>query len=285
MLAVYASILLLSGNGLFSRSISLSALDITFHRSWIATIILTVIVLWTERNLLLHKKADYGWVILLGGFLCLHWISFFHSMQISSVAIGMIALYTYPIMTALMEPWFAGTSLDKTDILSTVLVFAGIFLLVPNFDWNDAGFVGVIWGLFSALTFSFRNLLQRYKFSNYSAVKSLNYQVFVCFILLLLVFEKPFPLAFTVLELNNTWLLIILGIGFTALPHTLFAFALNNLKAKSVSLIACMQPVFGVLLAFFVLGEIPAITTMVGGLIIMIAAVLETVHVHKSWNN
>lgn len=283
LLATYASIVLLAGNGLFSKSIGLSALDITFHRSWIAWIALAAIVLYQERSLLLNSAADYGWGLIIGALLCIHWITYFHAMQISSVAIGMIALYTYPIITALLEPWFANSRLDVTDMISTVLVFVGVYLLAPVFNWQDSAFQGLMWGLLSAFTFALRNLLQRYRFGNYSAMKSLQVQVLVVFLLLLFVYQAPFPTDFATVEwpLNDTWLLVILGLGFTALPHTLFAFALNNLKAKSVSLIACMQPVFGVLLAFLVLNEVPNSQTLIGGAIILTAAVLETLHVKR----
>ena len=283
LLATYASIVLLAGNGLFSKSIGLSALDITFHRSWIAWIVLAAIVLYQERSLLLNSAADYGWGLIMGALLCIHWITFFHAMQVSSVAIGMIALYTYPIITALLEPWFAKSRLDVTDMISTVLVFVGVYLLAPVFNWQDSAFQGLMWGLLSAFTFALRNLLQRYRFGGYSAIKSLQVQVLVVFLLLLFLYQAPFPTDFATVEwpLNDTWLLVILGLGFTALPHTLFAFALNNLKAKSVSLIACMQPVFGVLLAFLVLNEVPNSQTLIGGAIILTAAILETLHVKR----
>ena len=283
LLATYASIILLAGNGLFSKSISLTALDITFHRSWIAWIMLAAIVLYQERSLLLHSRADYGWGLLIGALLGVHWITYFHAMQVSSVAIGMIALYTYPIITALLEPLFTKSRLDGTDMISTVLVFVGVYLLSPNFDWQDSAFQGLAWGLLSALTFALRNLLQRYRFKQYSAIKSLQVQVLVVVLLLFFFYQAPFPTDFDTIgwPLNNFWLLVILGIGFTATPHSLFAFALNNLKAKSVSLIACMQPVFGVLLAFLVLNEVPDMQTIMGGTIILTAAVLETVHVKR----
>jgi len=282
--ATYISVLMLSANGLFSQSISFNALDITFHRSWIAFIILTALVWYNERNILLKQTKDYGSALLLGILLCVHWITFFHSMQLAGVATGMVALYTYPILTALIEPWFTKTKIDTIDILSTALVFIGIYLLIPGFDINHTSFQGVLWGLFSALTFALRNLIQRYRFSHYSAIKSLNYQVLISALLLTAFFSRSFPLEFLPLTLNDTWLLIILGILFTATPHALFAFALNNIRAKSVSLIACSQPAFGALLAFWVLEEKPETMVVVGGSIIVLAAIWETIHISGSAN-
>jgi len=279
LLATYISVMMLSANGLFSQSISFNALDITFHRSWIAFLILTALVWYKEGGIRLKDTGDYGKALLLGVLLCIHWVTFFQAMQVAGVATGMVAIFTYPVITALLEPWFSKTRIDTTDIVSTALVFLGIFLLIPGFDLNESGFQGVLWGLLSALTFSLRNLIQRYHFAHYSAMKSLNYQVLVSAIILAAFFSSPFPLEFIPFSLNDTWLLIILGIMFTAAPHALFAYALNNIKAKSVSLIACSQPVFGTLLAYWLLGEIPENMVIVGGGIILLAAIWETVHI------
>ena len=34
------------------------------------------------------------------------WVSYFYAMQVSSVAIGVVALYTYPVITVFLEPLF-----------------------------------------------------------------------------------------------------------------------------------------------------------------------------------
>ena len=62
----------------------------------------------------------------------------------------------------------------------------------------------------------------------------------------------------------------------TAVPHSLFAGALRQVKAKTAGLIGCLMPVYGVGLAWLVLGEAPALTTVAGGLIIVGAAAFES---------
>jgi threonine/homoserine efflux transporter RhtA len=47
----------------------------------------------------------------------------------------------------------------------------------------------------------------------------------------------------------------LLGTVFTALPHALIAASLRHLRAKTFSLIACMQPLYGVFLAIILLNE------------------------------
>ena len=76
-------------------------------------------------------------------------------------------------------------------------------------------------------------------------------------------------------------MLLLLGTVFTALPHALIAASLRHLRAKTFSLIACMQPFYGVVLAVLLLGEQPTWGTLLGGLLITSASVYETLNTHK----
>ena len=67
---------------------------------------------------------------------------------------------------------------------------------------------------------------------------------------------------------------------FTALPHVLFAFSLLHLKAKTASLVACMQVVFATTFAAILLGEMPNTTTVLGGSIVVGAAMFESYTSH-----
>ena len=80
----------------------------------------------------------------------------------------------------------------------------------------------------------------------------------------------------------DTWLnIVILGTVCTALPHALIAFTLTRLRAKTFSLIACMQPFYGVIFAILILNESPSWQTFLGGALVICAACYETVNTHR----
>ena len=127
-------------------------------------------------------------------------------------------------------------------------------------------------GVFSALMMSLRNIMQRRYFSSYSASQAFFYQVLVVAVVLLC-FTDTVVLD---IENNQWWLLVLLGIVFTAVPHTLFAHGLIHLKAKTASLIACVQVVYATLFAAVLLGEWPSVNVLIGGLIVISAAMYES---------
>jgi drug/metabolite transporter (DMT)-like permease len=277
LLTLHLGAFLMGATGLFSKIIDLPAWDITGYRTWIAAVVLFAWVYWRERNLGLKSARDYGRMLVLGVLLGAHWVTFFYSMQVANIAVGMISLYAYPVVTVFLEPWIKRTKLDWRDVVSGFLVLVGIYCLVPEFDVDNNMTQGVIWGVISALTFAVRNLLLSYWFSNQTAARSMSYQVLIVALLMtpVLVLSSHEP------STHDWWLLLCLGIVFTAFTHTLLGYALRYLKAKTVGLVACLQPVYAVIYEIAVLHTYPDWSTIIGGGIIMAAAIYESVREHN----
>lgn len=271
--SVHAAVLIFGLTALFSKLIALTAVEITLLRSIFAIAAIGIYIKYLNESLKLANNRDYLIAFLLGFFLATHWVTYFHAMQVSSIAIGIISLYTYPVITVFLEPLFHGEQPHIKDILSAIVVLFGIYLLVPEFSIDNQTATGVFWGVLSAFLFATRNIIHGHYFKAYPARHALFYQTIAVVILL-----TPFS-AGVIAEVSQIqWLqLIILGIFFTALPHTLFANSLLHLKAKTASLVGCMQVVYGTLFAALFLTEIPDWRTITGGLIVISAAAYETI--------
>lgn len=107
LLSVHAAVLIFGLTALFAKLISLSAIKITLLRSIFAALAIALYIFWQRENLYLKRQRDYFIVLVLGFFLCTHWVTYFHAMQISSIAVGMISLYTFPVITVFLEPFFS----------------------------------------------------------------------------------------------------------------------------------------------------------------------------------
>lgn len=277
LLSVHSAVLIFGLTALFSKLIALSAIEITLLRSVFAIVAIGIYIKYLNESLKLNNKRDYLIALLLGFFLATHWVTYFHSMQVSSIAIGIIALYTYPVITVFLEPFFHGERPHIKDIVSAIVVLFGIYLLVPEFSIDNQTAIGVFWGVLSAFMFAMRNIIHGRYFKAYPARHALFYQTLAVIVLL-----TPFS-AQVIPEVSQAqWLLlVVLGIFFTAVPHTLFAHSLLHLKAKTASLVACMQVVYGTLFAALFLADIPDWTTVTGGLIVISAAAYETATSHR----
>ena len=78
------------------------------------------------------------------------------------------------------------------------------------------------------------------------------------------------------LDGRSVALLLVLGLLCTAFAHTLFIGALTRVTAHAASVIAALEPVYGIVLALLLLGEVPSLRTLVGAVLIVGAAIVAT---------
>ncbi|VAW67374.1 Permease of the drug/metabolite transporter (DMT) superfamily, partial [hydrothermal vent metagenome] len=268
---LYVAVFLLSLNGLFSKLIPLDAVSITQLRSVMAAIALLAFALLRKRAIRLKGVKEIMGVYGIGICLGLHWMSFFHAMQVSTVAIGMLSLFTYPIITVFLEPFFNKNKIKFADIIAAVFVFIGILIIVGDNlnQFDSATMQGVLWGVLSAFLFSIRNILQKYNHSNVSSDGLILHQVIAVSIMLLFFIDID---SLTSLSFNSWLLVVLLGAVSTATAHSLLSYSLKYLAAKSIAMISCLQPLFAAIFAWFILDEEPTTGVMLGGLIIVLVA-------------
>jgi len=273
---LYLAIFLLALTGLFAKLIPLDAISIIQLRGIVAAIGLALYSLLQKRNLRLPGIRTYAGVYALGLLLGVHWVTFFHAMQVSSVAVGMLALFSYPMITILLEPLFTRQRMKAGDIAAGVIMFSGLTVMVSQdlFVLHGSVTQGVLWGVFSALLFALRNLFQKYHFNNVASDNLMFHQVVAVGLMLAIFVDYPEVLT---LEASDYLNLVLLGIMSTTVGHTLLTFSLKELPAKSVGLISCLQPVVAAFLAWCVIKEMPGLSVMIGGGIILSVSAYESV--------
>jgi drug/metabolite transporter (DMT)-like permease len=272
LIFLHLSVLLFGGTALFAKLIGLPALDITAYRAGIAAIILFSLLLLSKQPIKLNNSKDYGIALLLGVVVGIHWVTYFAGMQMAGITVGMIAFFTYPVITVFLEPLFKKTRAKLKDVLSAAVVMLGIYLLVPEANLGNQVTLGIVIGIISAVFFALRNIIHKNYFSQYSGPHTMMYQTLVASLMLLLFIEIP-P---TQVSEYDWWLILLVAIVFTALPHSLFAASLRHLSATTAGLISCLQPLYGSIFAFALLAERPDFTVLIGGLLVVSAAFFET---------
>ncbi|WP_417598396.1 DMT family transporter [Oceanospirillum sp.] len=272
LLSLHGGLLLFGGTALFSQTLHLNALDMTAWRCLIAGVLLLGWLRLRNKKIgFAHNHHNLG-ILGLSVLMGLHWVTYFHSMQIAGVTVGILSLFTFPVMTVLLEPVFDRARLKGKDLFAALLVVSGVSLMTPSLNPDDPIALGVFWGVISAFLFTLRNLFMKKYYSQYSPVQTMGWQSLLVAIMLL-----PFVSGEVLSLPGEQWFqLFLLATVFTAAPHTLLASSLRYLKAASISLISCLQPVYGALLAFLILGEQAQTMTLIGGSLIIAAAVNET---------
>jgi len=265
---IHVAVVLFGIAGLFGKWIVLAPSIIVLGRVFFASITLILILLISKQTLLFAKKSTYFLLISLGFLLAVHWTAFFHSIQISTVAVGLLSYSSFPVFTAFLEPLFFKEKIQLRNIIYACMCILGIFLIIPKYDLNDTILQGVLWGLAAGLTFSILTIFNRKLSQRYSSLVIAFYQDFFATLFLLPFFFILRP----ALDLKNIILLCILGIFCTAGSHTLFIKGMKYIRAQTAAIISSLEPVYGIVVALIFLHEIPSFRTVLGGIIILWAA-------------
>jgi drug/metabolite transporter (DMT)-like permease len=275
------AILVMSSSGTLGSYITLSPTLTILIRCVIGAAALWAVLKFLKLPTFIGWGRDFNFVLISSIFLGAHWLTYFYSLSLSGVTVGMLSLFTYPVFTSLLEPFFMKTKFKLWDVTIAMIALSGVFFLIPEFDLNNNITLGTTIGISSAIFYAIRNILMKKNLSGHSGITMMYYQLLIISLLLL---PTLFFIDFnkTVSIITSEWhALLILGFFTTALGHTLFVISFKNFTITAVSIISNLTPLFGIVLGFLILGEAPHERALIGGAIIMTSVIAESLRTLK----
>lgn len=275
---IHLAVFLFGFAGLFGKWLALPPVLIVFGRVLFACVALAAVIALSRGAFRVSPRRDLLLLGLCGLVLAAHWTMFFKSVQVSSVAVGLLSYSSFPVFTAFLEPLLARERWDPASLFYALLCVIGIALIVPGFDVSDAVVRGVLWGLGAGLSFSLLSVLDRSLASRHPSLTVAFYQDLLAGLFLFpAVFRTGLP------RRGRDWaLLAVLGVFCTAAAHTLFIDGMKAVGARTASILSSLEPVYGILLALAFLKESPSLRTVSGGAVILAAALAVTVRARRA---
>ena len=264
--------LLISTSGALGKYIDLPTPVTIWWRCFLGGLFLFLFCKYRKIQINIRSKKDISTIFISAFFLGTHWITYFYALKLSNVALGMLSLFTFPVITAFLEPLFSKTKFNPIHIILGFMVLLGIYILAPNFNFESNQVKGVLLGVFSAVCYAFRNLILKNHVANYNGTTLMMYQTAILTVLIL-------PVMFF-MDTSNIQTqfpyIILLALVTTAIGHSLFIASLKYFSVSTASIIGSAQPVFGIIIAFIFLNEIPTLNTFFGGSLIIGTVVIES---------
>lgn len=272
LIKVHFAVFLLGFTGLFARLLEQPVSIILFGRVIFSSLALFIVLKTNKEKIILEDKKDYIRFFVAGIILALHWGTFYLSIKLSTVAIGLITFSTFPIFVTFIEPYWFKEKIKISDILVAIVAFVGILIVVPKFEIGNEMTKGAIIGIFSGFTYAIFSIGNR-KFTEKYSGALISFYEQIAVIILLIPMCILSPIVITPREII---LIALLGIVFTAFAHTLVISSLKYVKTQVASVIFSLEPLYSIIAAMYILGEIPSKKTIIGGIIILIAVLYST---------
>ena len=269
--------LIMSFSGLFAKWISVESYSIIFGRSVAALPVLLLICILFKVIKPIQSKRHLILIIFSGLFLTLHWTLFYKSVQISSVSVGVIAIFSYPLITSILEPLLTQSVFKIRMVLESIILLVSLYILSGHTINGESVYIGLILGIIAAFSFALRNIIIKEIVDEYSPIWLMMIQIGISIILL-----APFGIAPLMdAGAKNIGLIIIVGIMVISLSHTLFIQSMKTLSATAIGVISSLQLIYAIVASWLFLNETISINIILGAFLISSVAVYEQI---KSYN-
>jgi len=265
---VFIAGLLWSTGGLFIKLISLTAMQLAFFRCTIAAI--TFGIIFRKRILLLNKLALVNSVFYAGIL-----ITFVIATKTTTAANAIFLQSTAPIYVLIFEPIFNKTKYERINIITVAVCMVGMLLFFVS-KIEPGHLEGNIIALFSGLSFAAFFLGMKKNDSKFQHSSIFYGNILVAII------SIPFLFSLETLTTSDLWMVTFLGVFQIAIAYAFFSAGLKRIYAVEASIISMIEPVLNPVWVIIGYGEVPSITAIIGGLIILVSIVTRSLIVGAS---
>jgi drug/metabolite transporter (DMT)-like permease len=234
---------------------------ITLNEGWLVwyRLLISSVTMWIVFSLAgkLQRVSVKDILRLSGiGFLsALHWVSFYGSIKYANISVALVCFSATGFFTALFEPFFSKRKINAIEVLLGLIVIAGIYII---FHFDPKYKTGIILGVICAILLAIVMILIRQFVQKINSQTILTYQLsggFIALSLFMPFYLTAFPTSYVIPGFSDWMWLLVLAWFCSVLAFQFSVNALQKLTAFTVNLSFNLEPVYGILLAFFVYHE------------------------------
>lgn len=261
--------------------ITIAADVIVWYRMLLASLFLAVFIFFRRKSFCIPWQSMLQ-LAFVGLLIALHWIFFFHAIHISNVSITLSVFSLGAFLASLLEPLFYSRKVLWYEVFFGLIIVAALSIIMRV---ELAYFEGMLFALVSILLgvlFTLFNgkLIQKHD----SAV--ITFYEFIAGLLFIsgyFVYQNKFTATFFEVSDRNWVLLFILSSVCTAYAFTASVRVMKQLSPYTVMLTTNLEPVYGIVLAYFIIGgkEKMSPSFYAGAVVIILVVVLNGILKHR----
>ena len=270
------SMLIFGSIGLFVRFIPLSSGEIAFSRALIGSLFMfgTMRIKKKSRFLKISNKQKIL-LFISGSFLGLNWLFLFEAYKRTTITQATILYYTAPILVLIYSFLFLKERVTKNQLIAIMFAFVGLWLTtgegsVGVFHANNSG---IVFGLAAAVCYAGVIIMN----GTLTAVGSNERTFFQLMIAGLVLAPYVFlngPVTYFSLSMRSWMFVLIIGVIHTGIAYQLYFSSLQKMKATSAALMSYIDPLSAMVFSVVILQERMTPNEIIGGLMILLAAIL-----------
>ena len=275
--------------GLFNRYLTVLGFTQTqlfFVRCFVPLMVLGLWLLIRDRSAFRIRLRDL-WMFLGSGLLSLTMfgLAYFSAMQVMSLSVAVVLLYTSPVWVVLLSAPFFKERITWLKILALILVIVGAACTTGLITGASAITpVGLLYGLISGLGYALYSIFGRFALN--AGYKSTTITFYtILFATVALFFIADVPAIPALLRTPGDWIYAIgLGLVTCLAPYLLYTRGLAGMENGVASIIATLEMVVATIVSTAIFHEpfgmlnLLGVALVLGGIVVMNLRIRGNVH-------
>ena len=252
-LILHVIVLVWGVTGILGDHINLTSSKIVFFRTLIAFVSLLFIGLFIKQV----KKLTLSQILKISGvgvIVGLHWFTFFYSIKVSTISIGVVCMSLTTLFVALIEPIIFKRKISLTEILISVFILIGI-IIIFGFEYQYVE--GILVGVFSALMAAIFSVINGQLIKTVSSFSITKYEMLGATLVsvVIMCFSGEINSDLIIVSVENGMSLLFLGLVCTTAAFMISVWVMKFLSPFTVSVSINMEPIYTIIIAVLLVPE------------------------------
>ena len=261
--------------------LTIESTSIVWYRMLLASLFLGMYIVYKKIKFKISLTLLLK-LVFVGLLIALHWILFFKAIQVSNVSITLSIFSLGAFFASLLEPLFFGRKIIAYEVFFGLLTILGLGLIMKvEVNYLE----GIIYALISiviGVVFTILNgkLIQK---EDATIITFYEFLAGTFFISIYFLIQNKFTANFFVLNTNDWMILLVLSSICTAYAFTASVKVMEQLSPYTVMLTTNLEPVYGIVLAYFIIGgkEKMSVSFYIGAVLIILLVLLNGIYKHR----
>ncbi len=239
--------------GIFGALITIPAVNLVWVRMLIAGICIFLYLRWKKIDVKDSLQNLLKFTVT-GVIVAIHWIFFYEAIKVSNVSVTVACLSSATLFTAIIEPIVFKRKLYWYEALFGLIIMAGLFMI---FKVETKYKLGIIYTLFSSFMASLFTVINGTFAKKYNAAKVSAYEMlggFIAISVYFLIIQVDFSDLIHISAMDMLWLML-LAVICTAFAMVANISVMKELTPYSVTMAINLEPVYSIILAYWIFGE------------------------------
>jgi len=268
--ALLVGVLSVSFAAIFIRLAEAPPLVIAAYRLTIASVILIPIASTKSMNSLKSlSRRDILLILLSSIFVALHFGLWITSLSYTSIASSVVLVTSHPVFVAAISYFLWGERLGKATISGIVVTLVGIILInYGGFTFTARAFMGDLLALTAGFAMGAYLIIGGQLRARIDVLTYLTL-IYTGSAVILLIATVVSGHSLTGYSPATYLMMVLLALVPQLIGHSCLNVAVRLIPVTFVSVAILGEPVGATILGYFILGEIPQTSEIVGGLLIL----------------